>query len=449
MPFKYNSMANVDYLIVAGGGAGGIAGNSGSGGGGGGGAGGLKGTEFVNLLASFSGGNTGNTFSAGSTEQYSQMITTPAGATSVTGVSVYIEAVQYDSTSFSCALYAVNGSGEPTGSALGSGSATVSSATGVFQEVTVTFSSPATVSGSTNYAVVVYSPGSGMEYLEGGNTSGQNTFYSSNGGSTWTAVDGPINLTAFGYLTCPITAGSYSVVVGAGATGLQTLGGTSSFNGVSATGGGGGGGDNTAGTQPSDVAGQSGGSGGGGGSRSGTNGAGGSGTAFQGYAGGNSANNIGAGGGGAGEAGTNGATGQLGNGGNGVSSSINGTATYYAGGGGGGAVVTGSTVASGGLGGGGNGGANYGTGYPVYNGTAGVANTGGGGGGAGGGASEAPGGSGIVIVRYKTGDFGADSSGGTITRYTNAGVSYVVHTFTASGTLVLTAATGSFLMFMP
>jgi hypothetical protein len=68
---------------------------------------------------------------------------------------------------------------------------------------------------------------------------------------------------------------------------------------------------------------------------------------------------------------------------------------------------------------------------------------GGGGGGAYGNTYGGYGGSGIVIVRYLTSDWG-ECTGGTITTYGN----YTIHTFTSSGTLILVAkkATAAFLL---
>ena len=200
-----------------------------------------------------------------------------------------------------------------------------------------------------------------------------------------------------------LTAGSYTVTVGAGGVTYPYStdhagpyagenGANSVFGSITSTGGGGGGyGDNGGANQDP----QSGGSGGGGwyGSQFGV-----SGTSGQGYAGGagGSSPPYGGGGGGAGEAGKAFNDGSRpSEGGNGVASSITGSSVYRAGGGGSGTYPgqAGPVSASGGLGGGGSGGNSSGT-YNTapYNGTA---NTGGGGGAAG------YGGSGIVIVRYQ------------------------------------------------
>lgn len=143
----------------------------------------------------------------------------------------------------------------------------------------------------------------------------------------------------------------------------------------------------------------------------------GSGTSGQGFAGSSGISGyIGAGGGGASE------IGQGINGGNGVASTINGASTYYAGGGGGGNRQVGNG-GTGGLGGGGS------------NNTAGTANTGGGGAGGGsdpGAFTGTAGGSGVVILRYASAS--QRGTGGTVTSYSDAGITYFVHTFTTSGT---------------
>lgn len=189
---------------------------------------------------------------------------------------------------------------------------------------------------------------------------------------------------------------TYAVTIGAGGAGSLSnssfgqQGSDSTFNSITALGGGKGTG------QSMFQAGQSGGSGSGGARNA--NG-GGAGTTGQGYAGGSGTNSMsslgGGGGGGAGAAGGNATSSAAGAGGNGVQSSITGTAVYRAGGGGG---ATHDVVpASGGLGGGGNGGRTNGT---PSEGTAGTANTGGG---AGGGSLNTgyAGGSGVVVIRYR------------------------------------------------
>jgi hypothetical protein len=207
----------------------------------------------------------------------------------------------------------------------------------------------------------------------------------------------------------------YTVTVGAGGAGRAggttgETGGTGnnsdiSSNSVTAAQGGGGAGQQN-------VDGVSGGSGGGaGGIDAGESSqSGGSGTSGQGFAGGNStqgSGDMGAGGGGKSAVGytTNTGTGGGGQGGAGAANTFkDGTTDYYAGGGGGGSNTDGTANSDGsgnvgGIGGGGRG--NTGT---SGSGTDGTANTGGGGGGGYGGASTTAGngGSGIVIIRYKT-----------------------------------------------
>ena len=134
---------------------------------------------------------------------------------------------------------------------------------------------------------------------------------------------------------------------------------------------------------------------------------------------------YGAGGGGAGGAGANfnAVGGPVG--GIGKQYDISGTATYYAGGGGA-ADFAGINCNryAGGLGGGGRGDNCYDSNADRH----GTANTGGGGG------TNGTGGSGIVIVRYISAGIAAGQiTGGTIT----TSGSYTVHTFTASGSLVV------------
>jgi hypothetical protein len=212
-----------------------------------------------------------------------------------------------------------------------------------------------------------------------------------------------------------VTVGTaYSITIGAGGAGsvsdVMSNGANSSAFSMVSIGGGAGGANGGAGA--------SGGSGGGGGSFFG--GAGGAGTAGQGNAGGagNGGNNNfgGGGGGGAGQAGVNGTSNGGGNGGNGLQSAITGVNTYYAGGGGG-ANDVGLTPSTGGLGGG----------APQGGSQNAVANTGGGGAGYAG-----SGGSGVVIVRYASAS--QRGNGGTVTSYSDLGVTYFVHTFTSSGT---------------
>jgi hypothetical protein len=248
------------------------------------------------------------------------------------------------------------------------------------------------------------------------------------GGSGGGSTGGGGGAGAFIYTpSSTVTATSYSVVVGAGgagsgqqATGIS--GGSSSFNGITAVGGGGGGYSNGS----IGGAGLNGGSGGGGQTYIGST-AGGTGVASQGTSGssGNAGlSNAGGGGGAGGAGGTSGTANVGGPGGGGYQNNITGSYIYYAAGGGGG------NGGAGGLGGGGTG---------AKNGTAGAANTGSGGGGgwdyAGG--SGGAGGTGIVVISFPT-DSGITATGGTVT--TSGGNE--IHKFTSSGTFNVTS-TGS------
>ena len=219
-----------------------------------------------------------------------------------------------------------------------------------------------------------------------------------------------------------ITPQSYTITVGLGGTAGTpdnpgSTGQNSTAFGITTLGGGGGGGGSTAGPTI-------GGSGGGGSAAGISSEPGAAGIVGQGTAGGNGTSVTPFSGGGGGGGGT---PGSITGGGRGLSSSITGTAVFYAGGGGGGNSATGG--GTGGQGGGGNGG---GLGSSLGSaGSAATANTGGGGGGAGGqnatSFSGGTGGSGIVIVRYP----GAQqATGGTVS--TSGG--FTTHTFTASGT---------------
>jgi hypothetical protein len=208
-----------------------------------------------------------------------------------------------------------------------------------------------------------------------------------------------------------VTKGTvYPVTVGLGgkaATGtIGTNGENSSFNSITATGGGRGGGMYNHGA--------SGGSGGGGGGGFPNPG---SGTGGQGNAGGYGQNIAtttqgGGGGGGAGGVGGNGSSAVGGNGGAGIANSITGSSVYYGGGGGG----SGTSGGTGGIGGGGT------RGNPGGSGTA---NTGGGGGSGSnpGTTTGGNGGSGVVIIRYPT-----------ITE----DLQYTAHTYTTPGTYSFT-----------
>ena len=305
---------------------------------------------------------------------------------------------------------------------------------------------------SVEYLVVAGGGGGGSHVGGGGGAGGLRTSVSG-------AVSGGNSATE---AVASLSTGTYTVTVGGGGAGggsnaRGTNGVDSLFNAVTSLGGGGGGTWQGQGT----ITGIAGGSGGGaGGDDSAGSGAGGAGTTGQGFAGGSvgaragQSNTSGAGGGGAGAAALN-RTNSYDNirrdGGVGLQNSISGTSFFYAGGGGsgtynavaggfggsgggGGGGSTSSTGGTGGTGGTANGG-NGGAGGGASGGTGG-ANTGGGGGaGAGGSAGVGgTGGSGVVIVRYLT----ADAANVTITGGTaTTSGSYTVHTFTASGSLVV------------
>lgn len=246
-----------------------------------------------------------------------------------------------------------------------------------------------------------------------GATQGTYLVVAGGGGGGWQTYQGSGGGGAGGLLTGTFYANvstSYSIVVGSGG-GVNAQGANSSAFGVVAIGGGSGAGSNLSSIN--------GGSGGGKCTRDAPeeNFGPGSGTSGQGYAGSSGISGyIGAGGGGASQ------VGQGISGGAGIASSITGSSVTYAGGGGGGDRQAG-VGGSGGAGGGGTR-------------SAGTPNTGGGGAGGGsdpGGYGGGSGGSGVVIAAYASSYQRA--TGGTVTTYTNGGITYYVHTFTSSGTL--------------
>lgn len=220
-----------------------------------------------------------------------------------------------------------------------------------------------------------------------------------------------------------LTAGNYSIAVGAGGASVTNdrqgnNGENTTAFGLSAIGGGGGGG-----WAPGVGAGLNGGSGGGSTAAPFT---GGSGTAGQGNAGlgRNTYLAEGGGGGGAGGAATNQ------NGGIGIETFITGSSLWVGGGGGAGALVGSNLQGTGGLGGGGAG-SSVGDGRA----TNGTANTGGGGGGSEGfyGTSGA-GGSGVVYVRYLG---SAAGTGGNVSSGTGSATGFTLHSFTSTETTTL------------
>ena len=239
-----------------------------------------------------------------------------------------------------------------------------------------TFTVPSGFTASANYLLVA-----------GGGSGGSDSGGANGGGGAGGYISGNLAISS---------AGSFSVVIGAGGPGTSANdsnnnGSNSSFNSQTAIGGGGGG------ARGADTA-NDGGSGGGSSSSYSSISNVGAGTSGQGNRGGYGLDQSpyypSGGGGGAGAVGNNYAsTSTSGSGGSG-SQWLDGN--YYAGGGGGGAYAAGN-YGTGGTGGGGRGGVGDGG-----TGVSGSANTGGGGGGGGNGnGTSGSGGSGVVIIRYQ------------------------------------------------
>jgi hypothetical protein len=269
--------------------------------------------------------------------------------------------------------------------------------------------------------------GGGCDHGGGGGAGGYRTLTQagfSAGGGTITVTVGPGGA---GGTNSPSrgVSGTDSSITGGGVTTITSAGG-------------GGGGGNKA---DSEVDGNDGGSGGGGSGKASTgNGTGGSGNTpitspSQGYAGGDGNYGYGSpyptgGGGGAGAVGAAASGANAGNGGAGTANEITGSSVFYAGGGGG-SKYTSGTQGAGGTGGGG-------AGQFEAVGTAGTANTGGGGGGSSGMqpgsvSTGGLGGSGVVIMRMLTADFGSVT--GAPTESTDG--LYKVLEFTGDGTYVI------------
>ena len=281
--------------------------------------------------------------------------------------------------------------------------------------------SPNDISEPTSFDVLVAAGGGG-----GGGACNTCAGGAGGGGGGVTESDGVI--ATVGTKAVTIGSGGAGGIGGAGRTNGSN-GGNSVFDTITTTGGGGGGAQNG-------VAGNNGGSGGGGtGGNSPVAGAGGNGIAGQGSNGstGMSATPFSSGGGGGATGrGVIGVAASSGDGGSGYLNYFLGSLLIVGSGGGAGAYNT-SSAGNGESGVAGNGvnqSTNSGIGYP------GTANRGGGGGGGNGstlGKNGGAGGSGLVIVRYKTGALTA--TGGTITTANG----YTYHTFTTSGSFVISA----------
>ena len=310
------------------------------------------------------------------------------------------------------------------------------------------------ISSTVEYLVVAGGGGGGAR--GGGNAGGGGGA----GGLRTNLTGHPLAGSTFTVSTSP---GQYTVTVGGGGQGANDAngvgvsnGGDSAFGPITSHGGGHGGGHHTSPT-PASFA-QNGGSGGGGGGA--TPYAGGSGNTPsqsppQGNPGGPGYNGdpyVGGGGGGAGGVGfsRNPSAPNPGSANGGAGSEVLiaeppatpapqrtiGDGGYFAGGGGGGSFPSPDGKGTGGTGGGGNGG-NSNPPSPVSA-TSGDASTGGGGGGGGSDQPGAPGGSGIVVIRYEIQASQSDvakASGGAISYYNGK----TIHAFTSSGTFTAPA----------
>ncbi len=244
--------------------------------------------------------------------------------------------------------------------------------------------------------------------VAGGGSGGQASYYGSGGGGAGGLLY---------ELDYEVFDQSYPIVVGSGGINW-TNGQNSSFDNLVAIGGGRGG-SLSAGSKN----GASGGSGGGGSG----DGVGGSGIGGQGYSGGGSWLNSGGGGGASSSGYDGGVNPPASNGGNGFTTDITGYSVCYAGGGGGLRNGEGTGL---GVCGGGNG---------SYYGNDATPNTGGGGGGSGASGSR-NGGSGIVVISYKTDESNGVSPQSTGGIKTTVG-EYTIHKFLSTDTFTVVPAT--------
>jgi hypothetical protein len=277
-----------------------------------------------------------------------------------------------------------------------------------------------------DYLVIAGGGGTTHGQGSGGGAGGYRTSYGTSGGGASAETILRLNKSV-----------AYAVTVGAGGIGNtgsnQFLGGQgqdSIFSSITSAGGGGGTAQSVG--YPNGPGGQLGGSGSGGARNNTSPGAGTPNQGFAGGAGNNSASGYaGGGGGGASSVGIAANSTSAGNGGNGISSTITGTAVSRAGGGGG-------TVYNGAIGVGTSGGGSGGTSdlAPFTAPTPGTANTGGGGGGGNDASKGQDGGSGVVILRYKT----ANVSNFVVTGTLNTPTPSIVGT---DSVLIFTTGTGT------
>jgi len=323
--------------------------------------------------------------------------------------------------------YSITSGSLPSGLSLNSSTGAITgtcpgtSSTSTF---TITASDSQNQKASRSFSISIVSVLTSVEYLvvAGGGAGSHNTSGGGGAGGFLTSTGYSITLGT------PITV----TIGGGGAYGDNATSGENSvFGSITATGGGAGRGA----VSTPNMNGLSGGSGGGGGYGSTANGGAAS-PSGQGNPGGGGIGGIApytsGGGGGAGGAGSNASGSSGGDGGVGLSSSITGTAIYYAGGGGGGGYTGNATAGAGGNGGGAN--AQNTMSVAGNNGTP---NTGGGGGGAGagGGRLGGNGGSGIVVIRYANAYADATSTTGLAAGYPQNTGGYKIYKWITSGTI--------------
>ncbi len=143
--------------------------------------------------STLTGGGTGTNYAFTNTSyQYAQKITTPSVVETINSVSKYFYAPDGSgSINFTCKIYADSG-GQPTGAALASATDSHNFNVTTADTLVFTFSTPLAVDAGTDYHIVwsVDSVGLGLT-MKGDALASQGANISTDGGTTWSASNGP------------------------------------------------------------------------------------------------------------------------------------------------------------------------------------------------------------------------------------------------------------------
>lgn len=131
---------------------------------------------------------TGTNQNFSDTTWLSQNFTTGPRAKKIPQITLNLTSSSGSSITVTAQIYAVDGSNKPTGAALGT-----ATNNGVFNGPSVytfTFGTPAPVSPSTTYAIVIFRPSGAITTSWNGGTGDTTGFTSTNSGSTWSGTTG-------------------------------------------------------------------------------------------------------------------------------------------------------------------------------------------------------------------------------------------------------------------